>query len=82
MPKALSIGRRGIGQIQNVVVAAHEIAYARGDREVDIWLVLGAPGEVENSIDKRACQYRELLLHPWTSQHVAAPAAPSRLAAP
>jgi len=47
--KASSIGARGACKIQNVVVPAHEVARTRGDREIDVRLVLGIPVEMEDA---------------------------------
>ena len=41
MPKASSIGIARVRKIQNVKVAAHEVARSCGDREIEVWLVLG-----------------------------------------
>src|ERR1017187_3655153 len=53
IPKTLSIGRGSIGKIQNIVVPAHEVAHSRGDGQIDVWLILGIPLELEDARDIR-----------------------------
>src|ERR1700724_4303331 len=48
MPKTFSIWVGGIGKIQNIAVPAHQVANSRGDRQIDIRLILGIPVELED----------------------------------
>jgi len=49
MPKTFSIGGSGIGKVENVVVATHEVDHPRGDRQVDVWLILWIAIELEDA---------------------------------
>jgi hypothetical protein len=48
VPKTFPIGCGAIGKIQNIFVPAHEVANSRGDRQIDIRLILGIPVELED----------------------------------
>ena len=49
MPKTFSIGGSGIGKVENVVVATHEVDHPRGDRQVDVWLILWIAIKLEDA---------------------------------
>src|SRR5258708_12822914 len=42
-PKSHAIKIGGFGEIQNVGVPAHKVVRSSGNREIDIWLILGIP---------------------------------------
>jgi hypothetical protein len=53
MPKTFSIKGGGLGEIQKIFVPAHDVTGSGGDRQIDVWFILGIPLICEDVRDFR-----------------------------